>query len=72
MSYRVKLVNRKDPIVQLKTSKTSIEDPFNDLFKETKSFNYQISENLVQKIQRQWNWLFICLVQFNNKNGSKS
>lgn len=52
MSYRVKLVNRKDPIVQLKTSKTSIEDPFNDLFKETKSFKYQISENLVKKIQR--------------------
>ena len=52
MSYRVKLVNRKDPIVQLKTSKTNIEDPFNDLFKETKSFKYQISENLVKKIQR--------------------
>ena len=31
MSYKVEIIERKDPIVQLKASKASIKDLFNDL-----------------------------------------
>ena len=43
MSYRVELVEKKDPLIQLEASKTSIKDLFNDLFDETKGFKYQIT-----------------------------
>ena len=35
MSYKVEIVERKDPIVQLKASKLSIKNLFNDLLNET-------------------------------------
>ena len=43
MSYRVEIIERKDPIVQLEASKSSIKDLFNDLLNETKGFKYQIT-----------------------------
>ena len=43
MSYEVEIVERKDPIVQLKTSKLSIKNLFSDLLNETKGFKYQIT-----------------------------
>ena len=43
MSYKVEIVERKDPINQLETSKSSIKDLFSDLFDETKGFKYQIT-----------------------------
>ena len=42
MSYRVELVEKKDPLIQLEASKTSTKDLFN-LFDETKGFRYQIT-----------------------------
>ena len=36
MSYKVKLVEKKDPIKQLEASKSSIKNLFNDLLDETK------------------------------------
>ena len=42
MSYEVEIVERKDSIVQLKTSKLSIKNLFSDLLNETKGFKYQI------------------------------
>ena len=41
MSYKVELVEKKDPLIQLEASKTSIKDLFKDLSDETKSFKYQ-------------------------------
>ena len=38
MNYKVELVEKKDPITQLKASKSSIKDLLNDLLNETKSF----------------------------------
>ena len=38
MSYKVEIIERKDPIVQLQASKSSIKDLFNDLLNETKGF----------------------------------
>ena len=43
MSYKVQNIERKDPIVQLEASKSSIKDLFNGLQNETKGFKYQIT-----------------------------
>ena len=42
MSYKVELVEKKDPIEQLEASKPSIKDLFGDLLNKTKGFKYQI------------------------------
>ena len=55
MSYKIEIVERKDPILQLEASKLSIRDLFSDLLNETKSFKYQFTvEALLKKIQVQW------------------
>ena len=55
MSYKVEIVERKIPIVQLETTKSSIKDLFSDLLNETKGFKYQITiKVLLKKIQAQW------------------
>ena len=55
MSYKVKILDRKDPIVQLEASKSSIKDFFSDLLSETKGFKCQITVKLLlKKIQAQW------------------
>ena len=46
MSYKVKLVEKKEPIKQLEESKSSIKNLFGDLLKETKGFKYQITLKL--------------------------
>ena len=46
MSYKVQIVEGKDPIVQLKTNKLSIKNLFSDLLNETKGFKYQITLNV--------------------------
>ena len=38
MSYKVEIIEKKDPIVQLEASKLSIKDLFSDLLNETKRF----------------------------------
>ena len=42
MSYKVEIVERKDPILQLEASKSSIKDLFSDLSNETKGFKYRL------------------------------
>ena len=49
MSYKVEIIERKDPIVQLEASKWSIKDLFNDLLNETKVFKYQITVKVLLK-----------------------
>ena len=49
MSYKVEIIGRKDPIVQLEASKSSIKDLFNDLLDETKGFKYQIPVKVLIK-----------------------
>ena len=49
MSYKVEIIERKDPIVQLEASKSSIKDLFNDLLNETKGFKYQITVKVLLK-----------------------
>ena len=49
MSYKVEIIERKDPIIQLEASKLSIKDLFNDLLNETKDFKYQITVKVLLK-----------------------
>ena len=43
MSYKVEIVEKKDPTKQLEPSKTSIKDLFKDLLDETKGFKCKIT-----------------------------
>ena len=49
MSYKVEIVERKNPIVQLEASKSSIKELFSDLLNETKGFKYQITVTVLLK-----------------------
>ena len=52
MSYKVEILEKKDLIVQLGASKSSVKDLLNDLLNETKGFKYQITVKvLLKKIQ---------------------
>ena len=45
-SYKIEIVNKKDPMVQLYSSKLCIKDLFKDLLYEMKGFKYQITLNV--------------------------
>ena len=49
MPCKNQIVERKDPIVQLKSSKLSIKNLVSDLLNETKSFKYQITVKALLK-----------------------
>ena len=49
MSYKVEIVEKKDLIVQLEASKSSIEDLFSNLLGEAKGFKYQITVKISLK-----------------------
>ena len=49
MSYKVEIIEKKDPIVQLKASKLSIKNFFSDFLNETKSFKHQITVRVLLK-----------------------
>ena len=42
-SYKAEIIDPKDPLVQLETSKSSIKDLFKDLLNKMKGFKYQIT-----------------------------
>ena len=48
-SYKVEIVEKKDPIVQLEASKLSTKDLFSDLINEIKGFKYQITVKVLLK-----------------------
>ena len=49
MSYKIKIIQRKDITVQLQASKLSIKDLFSHLLNETKGFKYQITVKILLK-----------------------
>ena len=49
MSYKVEIIEKKDPILQLEASKLSIKNLFNDLLNELKGFKYQITVEVLLK-----------------------
>ena len=55
MSYKVKSVEKKDPIKELEVSKSSIKDLLTDLLSKTKGFKYQNNtKSHIKKIQAKW------------------
>ena len=66
MSYMVEIVERKDPIVQLEASKSSIKDLFNDLLNKTKGFKYQISVKVLLKKYKHNGEIEFAPVYFNS------
>ena len=49
MSYKVEIVEKKDPILQLDASKLSIKNLFSDLLNELKGLKYQITVEVLLK-----------------------
>ena len=49
ISYKAEIVERKDPVLQLEVSKSSIKDLFSDLLGEIKGFKYQITAKVLLK-----------------------
>ena len=49
MSYKVEIIEKKGPIVQLEASKLSIKDLLNDVLNVTKGFKYQITVKVLLK-----------------------
>ena len=49
MVYKVEIVKKKYPLIQVEVSKTSIKNLFNDLLDETKGFKYQITLKILLK-----------------------
>ena len=74
MSYKVEIVERKDPILQLEASKSSIKDLFSDLSDETKGFKYQITVKVLlkkHKLNGEFEFAPVYF-EFNSKSNDKS
>ena len=66
MSYKVEIFERKDPIVQLEASKSSIKDLFSDLLNGTKGFKYQITVKVLLKKYKHNGEIEFAPVYFNS------
>ena len=60
MGYKVKIIERKDPILQLEASKSSIKDLFSDLLNETKGLKNLITEKTLLQNTSQMEKLNLC------------
>ena len=49
MSYKVEIIENKDPVKQLEARKSSIKDLLSDLLNETKGFKYEITLKVTLK-----------------------
>ena len=65
-AIKVEIVDKKDLIVQLEASKSSIKDLFNDLLNETKGFKYQITVKFLLKKQKPDEEIEFAPVYFNS------
>ena len=54
MLYKVEIIETKDPIVQLASSKLSIEELLGNLLNETKGLKYQITLKILLKKNGHW------------------
>ena len=46
-SYKIEIIDSKDPLVQLEVNKSNIKNLFKDLLDEIKGFKYQIIVNVL-------------------------
>ena len=63
ISYKAEIVERKDPVLQLEVSKSSIKDLFSDLLGEIKGFKYQITAKVLLNSMKRLNFLQFILIQ---------
>ena len=66
MSYKVEIIEKKDRNVQLKASKSSIKDFFNDLLNEIKGLKYQITVKVLLKKYKLNGEIEFALFYFNS------
>ena len=52
MLYKVEIIEKRDPIVQLEASKSNIKGLLSDLLNKTKGFKYQITVKVLLKQYR--------------------
>ena len=73
MSYKVEIIEKKDPIKQLETCKSNIKDLFSNLLNETKGFKYQITLKFMLKKYEPNGGIKFIQVYFNStkKNSNK-
>ena len=64
--YKVAIIERKDPIVQLEASKSSFKDLFSDPLNETKGFKYRINVKVLLKKYKLNGEIEFALVYFNS------
>ena len=67
MSCKVELVEKKDPLIQLEASKSSIKGLFNDLLDETKGFKYQITVKILLKNMKSLKLNFLLFVSIQQQ-----
>ena len=67
MSYKVEIVDKKDLIVQLEASKSSIKDLFSNLLNEIKGFKYQITVKVLLKRYKPNDEIEFAPVYFNSE-----
>ena len=65
-SYKVEIVDNKDPFLQLEASKSSIKDLFKDLLNEMKGFKYQITEAVLLSKEKRNGDIEYSSVYFNS------
>ena len=66
VSYEVEIVDKKDLIVQLEATKSSVKDLFNDLLNETKGCKYQITVKVLLKKYKSNGEIEFAPVHFNS------
>ena len=64
-SYRIEIIDSKDPSVQLATSKSSIKDLFKDLLDEIKGFKYKITVKVLLRKHKECVDIEFAPVYFN-------
>ena len=64
--YKIKIIDSKDPLVQLETSKSGIKDLFKDLLDEIKSFKYQITVKVLLSKHKENGDIEFAPVYFNS------
>ena len=52
-SYKIEIIDSKDPLVQLEASRSSIKDLFKDLLDEIRDFKYQITVKVLLSKHKQ-------------------
>ena len=65
-SYKIEIIDTKDPLAQLEANKSSIEDLFKELLNEMKGFKYQITVTVLLSKHKINGYIEYAPVYFNS------